>query len=172
MKKILKPVLVMMVAVLLMVSMFGCYGNMALTRKVWEWNGSLGNKVMVNVVFWVLNFVPVYSATVWIDVVILNTIEFWTGSNPLAMAPGEENIRFAEADGKKYQISTTQNRIEIKELEGPDAGKTLELLYDSNSSSWYMNDGENSIKIATMQGDKLNLIYPDGQTLAIDLATN
>lgn len=172
MKKMLKPFIAMMIAVLLMVSMFGCYGNMALTKKVWEFNGSLGNKILVNVVFWVASWVGVYPATVFIDVVILNTIEFWTGSNPLAMNEGQQTIRTAQSDGKVYQITTTKNKIQIEQTEGPDAGKSIELLYDTTNSSWYLNDGNESIKVATMEGNILNLIYPNGKTLAIDLASN
>ncbi len=161
-----------MVSILLMVSMFGCYGNMSLTKKVWQWNGSLGSKLTVNVVFWILNFVPVYPATVWIDVVVLNTIEFWTGSNPLAMADGQQTIRTVEADGKTYEVKISQNKVEIKEIVGPDAGRSVEIMYDTASSSWYLNDGDNSHKVATMDGNMLNLIYPDGKTLAVDLASN
>ncbi len=172
MNKMIKPVVYAMVAIMMMVSMFGCYGNMALTKKVWQWNGSFGDKLTVNVVFWVLNFLPVYQATLFIDVFVLNTIEFWTGSNPLAMVDGQQDIRIVQTEDKTYEVITTKNKISISEIEGPDAGKTIDLQYDTATSSWFLNDGQNSHKIATVDGNTLNLIYPDGQNLAIDLSSN
>lgn len=172
MKKMIKPVVFAMVAIMMMVSMFGCYGNMTLTRKVWDWNGSFGDKLTVNVVFWVLNFLPVYSSTVFIDVVFLNTIEFWTGSNPLAMTEGQQDIRTVQTEDKTYEVTTSKNRISISEIEGPDAGSSIDLQFDAATSSWFLNDGQSSHKIATVDGNTLNLIYPDGQNLAIDLSSN
>lgn len=61
----------------------GCYGKFALTKKLYDWNGSLGNKFLVWIVFLLFSFVPVYGIAVFVDVWVFNLIEFWTGSNPL-----------------------------------------------------------------------------------------
>lgn len=44
MKKFRTVIILSMLSIFLMVSMFGCYGNFTLTRKLYEWNGSLGDK--------------------------------------------------------------------------------------------------------------------------------
>ncbi len=62
----------------------GCYGQFALTRKLYEWNGSLGNKFLNTVVMWAFMIIPVYAVVSFVDLIVLNLVEFWTGSNPMA----------------------------------------------------------------------------------------
>jgi hypothetical protein len=61
----------------------GCYGRFQLVRNLYKWNGSVGNKFVNEAVFLVLNIVPVYGFASFVDAVVLNTVEFWTGSNPV-----------------------------------------------------------------------------------------
>lgn len=169
MKKFTKPILVAVLSIVLIVSMFGCFGNFALTRKVYNWNASVGDKFVNNLVFWALLWIPVYSAASTIDLLILNTIEFWTGTNPMAMKANEEVIKYTQADGNTYKITIKQNNIKVEEVIGANVGQTLELKYNTENQSWYLNDGVQNVKIATVDGSKLNLIYPSGNTLSVDL---
>ena len=70
----------------------GCYGSFALTKKLYDWNGrccgtekgpksgaAWGNEV----VFLICGILPVYGICVFVDSIFLNSIEFWTGSNPM-----------------------------------------------------------------------------------------
>ena len=77
----------------------GCMGSFALTKMVYGWNESVtGNKIINNVIFWGLNILPVYSIAVTVDVVILNTIEFWTGTKLIADASVEGDTRVAVSE--------------------------------------------------------------------------
>lgn len=74
-------------ACLLAVTLFtsGCYGPFYLTRKVWKWNGEVSsNKWAVEVAFLVMSWLPVYGLATLLDAVVFNSIEFWTGNNPVA----------------------------------------------------------------------------------------
>ena len=62
----------------------GCFGPFRLTNQVYEWNANLGDKFTNNVVFWAFLIIPVYEVSLFIDGVVLNTIEFWSGSNPVS----------------------------------------------------------------------------------------
>lgn len=64
----------------------GCFGSFNLTRKLYGWNKGVSNEKFVReLVFLGLNVVPVYSIAGLIDVVVTNSIEFWTGTNPVEM---------------------------------------------------------------------------------------
>lgn len=169
MKKFKTFVLLAVLTSFLAVSLFGCYGNFTLTRKLYTWNGTLGDKFVNNLVFWILLWIPVYSAATTIDFVVLNTIEFWTGANPMAMNTGEEVIKYAQNDDKTFKITISQNNILVEEIIGANAGQQVELKYDPAVSSWYMVTQDQNVKIATMEGNQMNLIYPSGNTLSIDL---
>lgn len=170
MKKFKTTVLLLVLAAFLSVSLFSCYGNFTLTRKLYEWNGSLGDKYINNLVFWILLFIPAYGFTAVADFFVLNTIEFWTGTNPMAMNEGQEVIKYAQTDDASFKITITKNNIAIDELTGKNAGQSVLLSFDEESQAWYLVNDGNNIKVATMDGDKMNLIYPSGNTLTVDLA--
>ncbi len=71
----------------------GCYGKFALTQKLYGWNGSLGNKFVNTIVFWAFIVLPVYEVFAFVDFVALNLIEFWSGSNPLAVLDHDDGSR-------------------------------------------------------------------------------
>jgi hypothetical protein len=88
----------------------GCMGSFALTKGLYHFNDTVtGNKVVNNVIFWALAILPVYELALLGDVVILNTIEFWTGAKLLGDAGavgGDERVAINEhADGS---LSMTQ----------------------------------------------------------------
>ena len=63
----------------------GCFASFGATTTLWNFNNTVsGNKWVNWLVFLVLTIVPVYALFVLGDVLIFNTIEFFTGSNPLA----------------------------------------------------------------------------------------
>jgi hypothetical protein len=67
--------------------MSGCYGPFYLTRKVWKFNGEVSdNRWVVEVAFLVMNIIPIYSVAGMADSLIFNSLEFWTGNNPMAEA--------------------------------------------------------------------------------------
>lgn len=61
----------------------GCFGSFQATRKLWEFNKGVGDKFVQEVVFLAMLIVPVYSIAALADAVILNSVEFWTGENPM-----------------------------------------------------------------------------------------
>ena len=72
----------------------GCYGPFELTKKVHKWNGEVSdNKWVVELVFLVCAWLPVYGIATLADAVIFNTVEFWTGENPLAKTASVDGIR-------------------------------------------------------------------------------
>ena len=66
------------------IALTGCYGSYAVFNKVHKWNGTFGNKwanFCMHVLLWI---VPVYELSLLGDALLFNSIEFWSGSNPMA----------------------------------------------------------------------------------------
>lgn len=61
----------------------GCYGPFNLTRRLYNWNGQVGTKWENEFVFIVLSWLPIYGLTVLGDAIVFNSMEFWTGNNPV-----------------------------------------------------------------------------------------
>jgi hypothetical protein len=86
----------------------GCYGSFALTRKLWKWNGSMGNKFVNELVFLVCTFLPVYGIAGFIDGIVLNSVEFWTGKNPMyskVMVEGDKMVKMEGQKDGKMQVA-------------------------------------------------------------------
>lgn len=103
MKRITAAVLAMVLA---MVSLQGCYGKMALTKKVYQVNGQVGDKFLRSLVTWVFIIVPVYQISALVDFVLFNTIEFWSGHNPVAQ--GEKDFQYSE-NGDTFKVHAQKN---------------------------------------------------------------
>ncbi len=89
----------------------GCLGQNALFDTVQDWNATATNNKFVNqgisFVFW---WVPVYGLSLLGDIVIFNSIEFWTGTNPISkegakVAGSTETVN----DGMGNQAELTYN---------------------------------------------------------------
>lgn len=76
----------------------GCFGRFALVRKVYGFNEQVGDKWLRSILTFGLLFIPVYEVCGLVDWVILNTIEFWSGSNPVTLGEGETLERTVSDD--------------------------------------------------------------------------
>lgn len=140
-KKILSVVLVPFMLLVGLVQT-GCFGEFVLTHKLYDWNaqvagkGSLKGRFINNLVFLGLCILPAYEFAGAIDFIVLNLIEFWTGTNPLAMNEGDIEQQMVHYQGKDYMITATKNQFMFEELiEGETAEVTI-VQYCEEDMSW------------------------------------
>ncbi|MCE9669410.1 DUF3332 domain-containing protein [Myxococcus stipitatus] len=70
----------------------GCFGSFKLTQKIWQFNKNIsGEKFVQWLMFLVLVIIPVYELGALIDALIINSIEFWSGNNPVSSVEGEDD---------------------------------------------------------------------------------
>ena len=120
----------------------GCIGNFALSNNVLKLNQKVSNKFINEVLFIVLWIIPVYPITILVDILVINSIEFWTGKNPLAMGPGEIDTQYVSKNGVEYKIEATQNKFHIVQLEGPNKGDQADLIYNPETKTWLVGNGK------------------------------
>ena len=66
-----------------------CFGPFNLTRNVYHWNsgikgsGEVSDKWMKEFVFFGMIIIPVYMFATLLDAFVFNSIQFWTGDNPV-----------------------------------------------------------------------------------------
>ncbi len=116
----LKRVLLPFCLVAFLGSSTGCYGQFALTKKLHDWNGSLGDKWVESLVFWGFLIVPIYAVSTFGDAVVFNVIEFWTGNNPMSEVSlpkpqpiGQNGVQW-QHQGRTYQVRRlAEDRFEL-----------------------------------------------------------
>lgn len=153
MNKLFKKIVVLTLVATMAVMSVGCYGSFNLTKKVYNWNGSLGNKWVVELVFLACYVVPVYSIAGFIDVVILNSLEFWTGNNPMASSVSSE-------DG-----TTVSFNAETKQVEISYAGKTFILAQEDGKSVVKSADGTVLAAAVKNQDGSMSILDAQGKVL-------
>jgi hypothetical protein len=151
----------------------GCFGSFSLTGKVYSWNNSLGDKWIKTIVFYGLGAVQVYTACVFVDAVVLNLVEFWTGSNPIAFESDRLIHKQFTSNDKIYDVAIGKSTITIVETKGPDAGKQITLNYKNNAAAWYLTANGSTQMVASFDPKPLNTVniyYPDGKVVTQEIS--
>ena len=149
-----------------------CYGGFIATKKLHHWNGGLGNKWIQTIAFWALIIIPVYEIAVLIDFVVLNLLEFWTGSNPMAMTEGQIETQIVKHQGKEFEITATKNQFAIREIKNGSKGEPVLLVYEPQESAWYAKSRGKSMKISEsseLDMSQVKLFHPDGRVVEVKL---
>lgn len=160
MKNPLKQIVVVLLVASMAIMSVGCYGSFSLTKKVYNWNGSMEGKWVQELVFLVLNIVPVYGVAAWIDVVILNSIEFWTGNNPMASTitsddgttvafNSEQKTMTISYAGKSFVVAKENGKALVKDAEG----NILATMESTADGGMVMKDASGKVLSTYSQND-------------------
>ena len=139
----------------------GCYGGFNLTHKLYKWNGTAGDKWINSLVFVGLSVVGIYGITLLADGVVFNTVEFWTGSNPVTMAAGQKETKIVSIGGKDFMVLATQNQLELAPVD--QSSKPMTMVFDPAEKSWFVMNNGQKVKIGEQDNQTLTLMYPDGR---------
>ena len=109
MKKFFRNAMVAVMLISVGAMATGCYGSFGLTTKLHSWNGQVSNKKGINeLVFIAFCIIPAYEVCAIADAIVLNSIEFWGGTNPVAM--DEARLRRAMLN-TKVQITELSRAV-------------------------------------------------------------
>ncbi len=150
-----------------------CLGSFSAFNNLKDWNHEISDSKFVNnLVFWGLNIIPVYGLFFVGDVLIFNVIEFWSGSNPIAMADGEYETQIVEHNGTQLEMTASKNRFEIVILDGDRKGERVDLVYKPSERSWnaVKQNGE-LIKLSSIEEGLIVYHLPNGEKIKLDPAT-
>lgn len=158
-KNLFKPMACMLACGLLTTS---CVGSFGLFNKLLSWNKNLSNKFVNELVFILIS--PAYVVCGLADVVVLNTIEFWSGSNPIAKEGHVENVW--GKDGRMYAVKTLKDGYEVTK---PDGDKVY-FVHDEATDSWAMKVNGQVTEIFRFTEDGTALVtLPDGNQMDVSL---
>lgn len=101
----------------------GCFGRFELTRKVYKFNKDVSPDKWVQwLTFLVLTMVPVYGIATFVDAVVANSLEFWTGQNPILAQTGDQRV--TQGPAGEIAVSTLREDgsidLEIRDARGEE----------------------------------------------------
>ena len=155
-----------------MLSSSACYGPFNLTRNVYHWNsgikgsGEVNDKWMKEFVFFGMIVIPVYMFSTLLDAFIFNSIQFWSGDNPVKVTRDEDgrirevqlgkltaNVKWAE-DGKSARVTYVREGQLVKQVTIENDGDQLHLLDQG---------GQVLVSAETPGEGSLRFVGPDGR---------
>lgn len=142
--------------------MTSCLGSFELSSKLMAWNKTIDNKFVNEVVFVALCIVPAYEVAMLADLLVLNSIEFWSGSSPLAretkVIEGNDGKYRVECDGKGYTITSLNDQSQVR------------LDFDSESRTWSLEgtDGESYPLVTFLDEKFMKVNIGGGETITVD----
>ena len=141
-----------------------CVGSFGLFNRLSSWNQTVGHKFVNELVFIALNIVPVYPIAYLADAVVINSIEFWTGSNPMANVG---DVRKVKGENGNYMVETLRDGYSISK-EGDK--KAMELIYNKVANTWNVVAQGETTELLKMKNDgTADLILPNGTTMNVTL---
>lgn len=140
-----------------------CIGSFQLTSKFKNVNESIGSKWVNELVFAACWLFPVYEICILADVLVLNSIEFWSGKKMLANK-GEKKI-VKNSEGKNVEVTAMENGYNLT-----DGNTSMNLVFDEETQIWsaeYNNQTKNLIKL--IDDNNAQLFLMDGNVMDVTL---
>lgn len=142
-------------------TMSSCIGSFSLTNKVLSWNQTVSDKFVNELVFIALNIIPVYPLALLIDGVVINSIEFWSGENPMEAGI----VKKVQGKDGIYTVETLKNGYNIKN----EAGQEMNLVYDKKTNTWNMVAQGETTKLVKIVDKENAIVYVNGQERNVPL---
>lgn len=154
--------LVAMASLVTISTLSGCYGKFALTRKVYEANGQVSDKFLRSGLTWVLVIIPVYGVAALVDFIAFNTIEFWSGKNPVAS--GEKDFQYVKGD-ESFQVHARKSG-DFVDYTIKHYNKTG--LVDTTSINWDIRSGKSVVSTNKDNSAREYVVSKDADRFRID----
>ena len=159
-RKFFSAAVALMIACSLTLS--SCIGSFGLTNKVLDWNGQLGNKFVNEVVFIAFWILPVYELSALADILVVNSIEFWSGNNPVACN------KVVDGEDARYEIISNPEGYIVKNM---DDNTEIKFNFDEADNSWSVEaNGEEYKFMKYIDDNNVEMITPDGSFEKVELS--
>lgn len=139
-----------------------CIGSFSLTSRLLDWNKSIDNKFVNEVVFFAFWILPVYEVSGLADALVLNSIEFWTGKSPLA-----STSKIIEGNDGKYLVESDSNGYTITSLNDKSV---VRLDFDQNEQTWSLvgTSGEEYKLMTFVDDSHMKVNIGNGEMMLIE----
>lgn len=139
-----------------------CVGSFSLFNRLANWNRQATNEKFLNELIFII-ISPAYAICGIADALVLNTIEFWSGSNPMAQRVGTTTEVMGQ-DGRYYAVTTLKNGYKIKK----PTGEEIFFVYNKKTKTWSEQHDGQVVDLFTFNDDGTIQAYmPNGESLKL-----
>lgn len=131
----------------------GCFGTFQLTKKVYKFNRTISyDKWIQWITFLVFWMVPVYEIAFCVDALFANSVEFWSGSNPITAKVGATRVVYGPNGevARATRLSDRAVRLEITDASGVE--HTVTIVREAASVAALSADGAVLARVTDVNG--------------------
>lgn len=140
-------------ALISIVALANCVGSMTLTLKLHKFVLGIGNKWVSWLVFLVCLILPVYGLAMLVDIIVLNSIEFWTGGNPAAHNSEEQEFTKEVVAGNERAVFRYSDYGRVLDIEMYRNGRFVKTLHMDRAKPGQLFTRDSSGELARIQMD-------------------
>ena len=138
-----------------------CIGSFKMWNGLKDWNQGVGDKFVNELVFIALHIVPVYEIAYLADLVVLNTIEFWSGSNPMA----SNEVKEIKGENGEYLVKANNYGYTIT---NKDDNQSMDLVYNQETQTWNaVTDTENIELVKINNNGTVSINMQNGTSMTV-----
>ena len=158
-----------------MLAMSGCFGPFNLTRRLYRWNTQVQGKWEREFMFILLAWAPVYGLTLVGDAVVFNSLEFWTGNNPVDPPPRaglpslpqtKRIVRGDEEAVLTYTMAVDGPQLTIQQFRAGQPAGTLQVKRRDGKTIGLDGDGHVVLTAESFADGRVLVTDGHGQRLA------
>ena len=160
-----KLIIATIVALSASMMMQSCIGSFALFNKVKDWNDHVGDKFVNELVFVAMWILPVYELSFAADLFILNSIEFWSGTNP---ALAENKAQVVDGKNAQYLVASSEEGYTITNM---TTKQETRFNFDAEDNSWSIENNGEEVKLFNFIDDThVDILTRDGSYTRVELS--
>ena len=131
----------------------GCTGSFSLTKKVYNWHRSATDKWYDEFGFLVCAILPIYGISTFADAIIFNSIEFWTGNNPVTQARNETQKKFVRVDNAEATLSYNKSANQLSIASQKQGLQSANITLEKNGDTVLTKDKNGNVLFTTTKNE-------------------
>jgi hypothetical protein len=136
----------------------GCTGSFNLTKKVYNFHRSQADKWTDELCFLLVAITPIYGFATFADAIVFNSIEFWSGKNPIdAKAASQERI--AEKGKDKVLMSYNSKTDQVHVASAGNKG----VIFERSATGVIAKDEHGKVLFSSVSSEQGNVAIYDAQ---------
>lgn len=153
----------MIFVVLLAFFLTGCTGSFNLTKKVYNFHRSQSDKWSDELCFLLVALTPIYGLATFGDAIIFNSIEFWTGENPVAYNAGDAKSKMAKNGDDELLMAYNPATEEITLVSKTGDQQNPSIVLERNDHMVLAKNEQGQILFSSVKDENGNVFVYDNK---------
>ena len=142
----------------------GCTGPFNLTHKVYNFHRSQADKWSDELCFLLVALTPIYGLATFADAIVFNSIEFWTGKNPVTMSAADgPQSRIVQNGKEKMLMSYDPKTDQVQMTSLTDPKKHQTIVFERTDKMVVAKDQNGGVLYSSMKSENGDIAIYNGK---------